>query len=351
MSPSAGAEAVAAPSAVNGRSAARLVEAVFRVRELSLLGVLALLTIATTVADSNFLSSQNLRDIALNVSIVGVLAIGQTVVVVSRNIDLSVGSVLGFVAFLTGRLFVDDPGLSIPLAFAIGIAVGAGFGALNGLLVSIGRVPSLVVTLGTLYIIRGVDFAWAHGREVDAAQLPDDFLHIGSATVASIPVLFLTGVVVMVVAGVFMRSYRPGRELYAIGSNPDAAVLAGIPVARRVFAAFVASGALAGLAGVLWTARFGTVDATAAQGIELEVVAAVVVGGVAIFGGAGSVYGAALGALLLASIGSALGVLNVNSFWEQAIDGALLLAAIALDRLLLLRLSSMLRRRRRRRGA
>ena len=128
-------------------------------------------------------------------------------------------------------------------------------------------------------------------------------------------------------------------------------MLAGIPVGRRVFAAFVASGALAGLAGVLWTARFGTVDATAAQGIELEVVAAVVVGGVAISGGAGSVYGAALGALLLASIGSALGVLDVSSFWEQAIDGALLLAAIALDRLLLLRLTSMLRRRRRRRGA
>ena len=350
MSASAGTESVAAASAVNGRSSARLVEAFFRARELSLIGVIALITIATTAADSNFLSAQNLRDTALNVSIVGILAIGQTVVVVSRNIDLSVGSVLGFVAFLTGRMFVDDPGLSIPLAFAIGIAVGAGFGAVNGLLVSIGRVPSLVVTLGTLYIIRGADFAWAHGREVDAAQLPDGFLRIGSASVASIPVLFVVGVAVMVLAGVFMRSYRPGRELYAIGSNPDAAVLAGIPVARRVFAAFVASGALAGLAGVLWTARFGTVDATAAQGIELQVVAAVVVGGVAIFGGAGSVYGAALGALLLASIGSALGVLNVNSFWEQAIDGALLLAAITLDRLLLLRLSSMLRRRGRRRG-
>src|ERR671936_449706 len=119
MSASAGTEAATAPAPLNGRSAARLVEAVFRVRELSLLGILALLTIATTIADSNFLSSQNLRDIGLNVAIVGVLAIGQTVVVVSRNIDLSVGSVLGFVAFLTGRLFVDDAGLSIPLAFAI----------------------------------------------------------------------------------------------------------------------------------------------------------------------------------------------------------------------------------------
>jgi rhamnose transport system permease protein len=339
------AQAVQTPKAARGQSAARTVEALFRIRELSLIGVLALLTIVVTAKNSNFLSSQNLRDIGLNVAIVALLAIGQTVVVVSRNIDLSVGSVLGFVAFLTGRMFVDHPGTSIALAFVIGIAVGIGFGAINGALVSLGRVPSLVVTLGTLYIIRGADFAWAQGREVDAAQLPDAFLKIGSDSIAGIPLLPIITVAVMLVAGVFMRSYRAGRELYAIGSNPDAAVLAGIRVPRRVFGAFVVSGALAGLAGVLWTARFGTVDATAAQGIELEVVAAVVVGGVAIFGGSGSVYGAALGALLLASIGSALGVLNVSSFWEQAIDGALLLAAIALDRLLVLRVSAMLRRR------
>jgi rhamnose transport system permease protein len=348
---SAQAEAATSPSPTRGRSAAGYVEAVFRVRELSLIGVLALLVIATTAKNSSFLSSQNLRDIGLNVAIVALLAIGQTVVVVSRNIDLSVGSVLGFVAFMSGRMFVSHPGTSIVLVFVLGIAVGAGFGAINGALVSIGRVPSLVVTLGTLYIIRGIDFAWAQGREVDAAQLPDSFLNIGSDSVLGVPLLPLISVAVMLVAGLFMRSYRSGRELYAIGSNPDAAVLAGIPVARRVFGAFVVSGALAGLAGVLWTARFGTVDATAAQGIELEVVAAVVVGGVAIFGGAGTVYGAALGALLLATIGSALGVLNVSSFWEQAIDGALLLAAIALDRLLQLRVATALQRRSVRRAA
>ena len=342
---SAQAESVAAPATTRGRDAARMVEAVFRIRELSLVLILALVVIGTTVKDSNFTSAQNLRDIGLNVAIVAMLAIGQTVVVVSRNIDLSVGSVLGFVAFLTGRLFVAHPGMSIALVFVIGIAIGIGFGAINGALVSIGRVPSLVVTLGTLYIIRGADFAWAQGGQVNAAQLPDGFLKIGSDSLLGIPVLPLITVAVMLVAGFFMRSYRAGRELYAIGSNPDAAVLAGIRVSRRVFGAFVASGALAGLAGVLWTARFGTVDATAGQGIELEVVAAVVVGGVAIFGGSGTVYGAALGALLLATIGSALGVLNVSSFWEQAIDGALLLAAIALDRFLVLRLSAALRRR------
>jgi rhamnose transport system permease protein len=339
------APAVAAEPEAEEGNPRRLVETIFRVRELSLLGVLAVLVIGTTAANSRFLSSQNLRDIGLNVAIVALLAVGQTIVVVSRNIDLSVGSVLGIVAFMTGVLFADSHGISPVLVFALGIAAGAAFGLLNGVLVSIGRVPSLVVTLGTLYIIRGLDFAWASGRQVNASQLPNGFLNIGSDSVLGIPVLPIIAAGVMLGAGYFMRSYRSGRELYAIGSNPEAAVLAGIRVPRRVVGAFVASGALAGLAGVLYTARFGTVDAAAGTGIELQVVAAVVVGGVAIFGGAGTVYGAALGALLLSAIGSALVLLKVSGFWEQAIDGALLLAAIALDRLLALRVSSLLQRR------
>jgi rhamnose transport system permease protein len=143
----------------------------------------------------------------------------------------------------------------------------------------------------------------------------------------------------------YLRSYRSGRELYAIGSNPEAARLVGIPMARRVFTAFVVSGALAGLAGVIWAARYGTVDSTAGTGYELQVIAAVVVGGVAIFGGSGSVVGAAVGALLLSTINSSLYVLGISSFWDQAIAGALLLGAIALDRAITLQLTAALRRR------
>jgi ribose/xylose/arabinose/galactoside ABC-type transport system permease subunit len=322
-----------------------LVDRLLRVRELSLVGVLAVIVLATTLYNGRFVNSQNLRDISLNVAIVAMLAVGQTIVVVSRNIDLSVGSVMGFTALAVGALFADNPGIPIPVVVVIGIAMGTGFGAINGALVSVGRVPSLVVTIGTLYIIRGVDFAWASGRQVTASQLPDDFLRIGSNSIAGIPILPLITLVVVVVAGFAMRSYRSGRELYAIGSNPDAAVLAGVAVGRRVFGAFVVSGALAGLAGVMYTARFGTVDAAAGTGQELAVVAAVVVGGVAIFGGSGTVYGAALGALLLSVIGSALVILKINPFWERAIDGALLLGAIALDRLLMLRVASALQKR------
>jgi rhamnose transport system permease protein len=339
------ASAPAAPAPAAPVDARRLVDRLLRVRELSLVGVLALIVLATTLYNSRFVNSQNLRDISLNVAIVAMLAVGQTVVVVSRNIDLSVGSVMGFTALAVGSLFADNPGIPIPLVVVIGIAIGTGFGAINGALVSIGRVPSLVVTIGTLYIIRGADFAWASGRQVTASQLPDNFLRIGSNSIAGVPILPLITLVVVLVAGFAMRSYRSGRELYAIGSNPDAAVLAGVAVGRRVFGAFVVSGALAGLAGVMYCARFGTVDAAAGTGQELAVVAAVVVGGVAIFGGAGTVYGAALGALLLSVIGSALVILKINPFWERAIDGALLLGAIALDRLLMLRVASALRKR------
>ena len=339
------APAAAAPAPAAPLEGHRLLDRLLRVRELSLVGVLAVIVLATTLYNSRFVNSQNLRDISLNVAIVAMLAVGQTVVVVSRNIDLSVGSVMGFTALAVGALFADNPGIPIPLVVVIGIAIGTGFGAINGALVSIGRVPSLVVTIGTLYIIRGVDFAWASGRQVTASQLPDGFLSIGTNSIAGIPILALITLVVVLVAGFAMRSYRSGRELYAIGSNPEAAVLAGVAVGRRVFGAFVVSGALAGLAGVMYTARFGTVDAAAGTGQELTVVAAVVVGGVAIFGGAGTVYGAALGALLLSVIGSALVILKIDPFWERAIDGALLLGAIALDRLLMLRVASALRTR------
>jgi rhamnose transport system permease protein len=151
--------------------------------------------------------------------------------------------------------------------------------------------------------------------------------------------------VVVAIAAYYLRSFRSGRELYAIGSNPDAARLAGIPIAKRVFTAFVISGALAGIAGVLWAARFGTIDSTAGTGYELNVVAAVVVGGVAIFGGSGTVVGAALGALLLNTINDALYVLGISSFWDQAIAGLLLITAIALDRAITLQLTAALRRR------
>jgi len=206
-------------------------------------------------------------------------------------------------------------------------------------------VPALVVTLGTLYVIQGLDYRIAHGDQIGAADLPSSLLSLGNDGILGVPYLPIITVVVMLAVGYYLRSYSSGREYYAIGSSPEAAMLAGVPIRRRVLTAYLVSGALAGLAGVLWLARFGTVVADAANGWELKVVSAVVVGGVAITGGVGTVYGAALGALLLTTIGSVLVVLKVNSFWQDAITGVLLLLAISVDRLLALRVTRALKQR------
>ncbi|PRY01697.1 ABC transporter permease [Allonocardiopsis opalescens] len=340
--PTAPAAAPPAAPAANGRAATK-VRRVRQVRELGILLALVLLVAVTAAANPRFLTAQSVRDLLLGATVLTILAVGQTIVIITRNVDLSVGSVLGLSAFATGSLFVAFPDLPVLVAVAAGTALGAVCGALNGALVAAARVPALVVTLGTLYVFRGVDHSWASGAQINAADLPDAFLGLSTATVLGVPVLAFAALAVVLAAGWYLGSYRSGRELYAIGSEPAAALLSGIPVGRRVFAAFVVNGALAGLAGVIYAARFGTVDATAGTGLELQVVAAAVVGGVAIFGGSGTVYGAALGAALLTTIGTSLAVLRINPFWQQAVVGLLILAAIGLDRLLAVRTARRLR--------
>lgn len=318
---------------------------VFKARESGIILALIVLVAFTATQNSRFLSGQSIRDILLGTAILAVLAVGQAIVIVTRNIDLSVGSVLGLSAFAVGSLMRDNPGLPVIAALLVGLVVGAVCGLLNGVLVRFGQVPALVVTLGTLYAFRGVSFFWAGGQQINADKLPPSFLDFGTASVLGVPWLVLIALVVLVIAGIVLRSYRVGRELYAMGSSPQAAKLAGIKVGRNTSAAFLVSGALAGLAGVLFAARFGTVDAAAGTGYELNVVAAAVVGGVAVFGGSGSVWGAGLGALLLTVIGSALAVLDINQFWQQAIVGALILLAIGADRLVAVRVAKALKKR------
>ncbi|WP_062428292.1 ABC transporter permease [Herbidospora daliensis] len=335
-----------AATAATAATSGGLAERVARVRELGIVVALVVLFGVTGAVNPAFLSPSGLRDILLNSAVIATLAVGQTLVVVTRNVDLSVSSVVGISAFGGALVLADHPGVPIPLVVAGCVLLGAACGVVNGLLVGVARVPALVATLGTLYAVRGVDHAWAGGRQVNAADLPPGFLRLGSADVLGVPLPVLVALTVLLAAGWALRNLPQGRELYAIGSSPEAAVLAGIPVRRRVVSAFTACGALAGLAGVMWAARFGTVDATVATGKELDVIAAVVVGGVAIFGGSGTVYGAALGALLLSGITSALAVLRVDALAQTAVNGALILAAIMLDRLLALRVARALRRRR-----
>jgi rhamnose transport system permease protein len=327
------------------RTGSTALDLLLRFRALGLVIALGLLVLVTAIANPRFVSAQSIRDILLAAAITILVATGMTIVVITRGIDLSVGSTLGLSAFGVASLLRDNPGIPVPVAMVVGLGIGAACGLVNAAVVALGKVPPLVATLGTLYIFRGLVYFWAGGERISAGEMPRTFLDFGTARLFGIPYLILVALVVVVIAGVFLSSFRSGRDMYAIGSNPEAARLAGVRTTRRLLTAYVICGALAGLGGVLYAARFGTVDASAGTGLELNVVAAVVVGGVAIFGGSGTVYGAALGALLLTVISNALPVLSINQFWQQAIVGALILAAIGLDRLVSLRVAASLRKK------
>ena len=312
-------------------------------RETGILLALVIVVAITTIVNPRFLfSGDGFRDLLLTPSILLLVAVGQAIVIITRNVDLSVGSTLGLSAYLTGRIFIDLPWLPWPAVFLIGILFGAALGLINGALVAFAKVPSLVITLGTLYAFRGINVLWTGSDRINPSDMPKDFLALGTSALAGIPYLTILAIVVLVVAGWFLRTQRAGRELYAIGSDPGAAHLYGLKVTQRTLAAFIVCGALAGLAGVLYAARYGTVNSQAGYGWELDAVGAAVIGGVAIFGGSGTVWGAAIGAFLLVTINRALPSLGIEDFWQRAVVGVLILGAIVLDRVLSVRQSRKL---------
>ena len=316
-------------------SATRALSHVVRSRELAVAVVLVALVVVTTLKNDNFLfSPDGWRNLLLNPSMLLILAVGQTAVIITRNVDLSVGSTLGLTAYAVGKLYTTYPDLPVVAGFLAGLVFGGLLGLVNGVLVTFGKVPALVITLGTLYIYRGIFLSWAGSDRITASDMPKGFLALGTKQVLTIPVLTIIALVVLAAVGYYLWTARGGREMYAIGSAPDAAVLYGLQTAKRVLSAFVLSGALAGLAGVCYAARYGSISSGAGRDIELQAVGAAVIGGVAIFGGVGTVWGAAIGAVLLTTINSSLPILGVSDFWQRAVVGALILAAVVLDRVL-----------------
>jgi len=323
--------------------------AAFRLREIGIVIALVGAIIFFSVRATNFLTVDNWQDIATNVALVGVVAVGETMVVLTRNIDLSVGSIVGLSAYVAANTLVDHPDTPIVLIALLAMGVGLACGLFNGLLVAVGRVPAIIATLATLAIYRGLAFeaTGGGGDNISAFQLPDNFLDLAARKPLGIPMLAWIALVVAVAGAAVLRWAPWGRDFYAIGSNPDASRLAGIRVGRRVVAAFAICGALAGLGGFMYAARFASVDAVSGRGLELDVVTAVVIGGVNVFGGSGTVLGAVLGALLVATIQDGFTLLKISEFWKIFFNGAAIVAAVTIDALLKERLQSMLRRRRR----
>lgn len=308
-----------------------------RRREMPVGAALVVVLVGTSISNHRFLSSQGRTDLMLAAAITGMVAIGETFVLLMRKVDLSVGSTLGLAAYVAGSVIKDGGDGQLFKAFAVGIAVGLCVGLVNGLLIALLDLPALVVTLGTLYVVQGIQAKIVGGSRITADRLPHDFVSFGVDRFLGVPKLMWIVLVVGAIASVYLRHVRAGRDLYAVGSNPPASVLAGIPVRLRTLASFMVCGACAGIAGVLFVARLGGVDANAGRGYELAVIAACVVGGVNIFGGSGTIIGALLGAMLLRSIGFSLSALSIPEFWQQAVNGALLLVAISADRIVTLR--------------
>ncbi|HEY0485539.1 MAG TPA: ABC transporter permease [Mycobacteriales bacterium] len=292
-------------------------------------GIIVLLVVfgALTLASDQFLTSANLANLARQVAIVGIIAIGQLLVILTAGIDLSVGSVLGLAGCVTAELIVH--GVPIPLAILGGLLTGVVCGLVNGILVAYAQLPAFIVTLGMLGIARGVVLVFTDAATI--GPLPNGFTTIANGTLLGLPNLLWLFAAVTVVTAFVLRRTTFGRYVYAIGSNPESARLAGVPVRTVLVTVYVISGTLAALGGVLLASRLGGGNPTAGIGYELNAIAACVIGGASLFGAKGGAFGAAAGALIVATLNNGGNLLNVNAFYLQIIIGLLILVAVFFD--------------------
>ena len=292
-------------------------------------GLIVLLVLfgAMTLASDEFLTSENMANLARQVAIFGIIAVGQLLVILTAGIDLSVGSVLGLTGCVTAQLMVE--GMPIPLAIVVGLLVGVALGLFNGGLVAYGKLPPFIVTLGMLGIARGVVLVLTDASTVQ--PLPEAFGNIANGSFAGLPNLLWMFVVVVVVTAFVLRRTVFGRYIYAVGSNPESARLSGVPVTAVLVSVYAIAGLLAAVGGVLFASRLNAGIPTAGTGYELNAIAACVIGGASLFGAKGGAFGAAAGALIVATLNNGGNLLAVNAFYLQIIIGALILIAVAFD--------------------
>ncbi|MDH7484755.1 MAG: ABC transporter permease [Anaerolineae bacterium] len=308
------------------------------VREMGISVFIVFLIAAVSLRSPYFLTVDNLVYILIDIAILTIVAIGETLVILTRSIDLSVASTLALSGMIVGMTISKHQGIPPAVAVLMGLAIGAVLGSVNGLLVAKGRIPPIIATLGTLSIYRGLVFAISGGAWVDAHEMPRPFVYLSKNTTLGIPNLVLFAIIVAIIFYYFLNHTRTGREIYAVGSNPSAARVVGIRVDRILFLVYLLSGTLAGMAGVLWISRYASAQSDTASGFELQAIAATVVGGVNIFGGSGTLPGVVLGSLLMGIIVNALNLIRISPFWKLAVQGFIILLAVVSDALLSRRL-------------
>ena len=296
-----------------------------------LAGLTAVLVLAVTVRFPGFIAWGNIADILDDTAILIILALAQMTVLLTRAVDLSVASNLALTGMVVALINASHPEIGIPVLIAIAIAFGALLGAVNGILVWKLGLPSIVVTLGTLAVYRGTIYLIAGGAWVNSHRMSPAFLDFIRIPILGLTVLTWSSIVAIAAAFVFLRRTGAGRDLFAAGSNPLAAVYSGIDPGRMQAMAFVISGAAAGLCGYFWVSRFAVAYVDVALGFELQVIAACVIGGVSVAGGVGSVAGVVIGALFLGIVKNALPLVGVSPFWQMAIAGAVITGAVVIN--------------------
>ena len=306
----------------------------FRRREAGILVMIVLLALVVGAVQPRFLSLETARIVLLAIPLILIAAMGQLMVIVARHVDLSIGSILGFSAILAGMMFRDLPDWPILVAVVAAILVGAGLGFINGLIVVAFNLPSIIVTLGTLSLYRGLVFLVSSSRQVDPQYIPKSLIQMSQASpIPGIPWIIIIAFLIALATYLFLDHTRLGRQIYALGSNPVAAPLRGVRVVPVTLLVFTLSGALAGVTGIIYASRFGYVNpGITGVGFEFTVIAAVVIGGVSINGGVGTVLGTILGVVLLGMVNVALPILGVSAFWQDAIYGAVIIVALLIDR-------------------
>ena len=296
---------------------------------LTLLGLLVLMWFALAMSTQTFFTSGNISNLLRQGAMFAIIAIGQTFVIITAGIDLSVGAVVGFTSVIVSWLLVA--GYPIWISVLLTLMVGMAIGIFHGFGVVQLRLPPFIMTLATLTALRGIGLLITNGATISG--LPDAFTDVSRTEFLSIPFLFWMVILVAIPSYIFLNHTRWGRYLYAIGSNAEAARLSGVNVSRMIYVAYILSAVLAALVGVLLAARIGVGNATQGGGWELDSIASSVIGGTSLFGAVGTVQGPLIGSFLLATIRNGSNLLNVNPFWQQIITGALIIIIVYMDSL------------------
>lgn len=306
---------------------------IYNFRELSTLIMVFLVYFIVCLIEPRFFSFNSIINIFLFFPFLLLVALGEMMEIISRNVDVSLGSILAFSGYVVGIIFRGNKDFPLILAFLIAILFGAFLGLINGVIVTKFKIPSVIVTLGTMNFYRGMIFILG-GKQIDNSNIPKDLVKMSqpNASVIGVPYSVIISIVMAVLVAVFLTRTRKGREIYATGCNPEAAKLRGIRVNMVNILVFVLAGALSGLAGMIFISRIGYLDpGVAGKGLEFTAIAAVVIGGTSMSGGIGTTLGTVFGCLLLGVINNAISITGISGYWQEAIYGIIIIAAVIID--------------------